>query len=312
MSKYLVTGGTGSVGRRVVKRLLDEHQSVTVLSRDEAKQHEMKLEFNHLRLNFIPCDVRDFSSFKRAIQGHKNIIHTAAFKHVPVCESYPSEAIKTNIKGVENLLRAVRNSKVERVVIVSTDKAVHPTTVMGASKLIQEKLVLAEVENERYSGRGRYYTIVRYGNLLASRGSVYHTFKSQIEKGLPLTVTSLDATRYIMEMDSAVDLIMKAANTWTYAPIFIPQIRSVSMKTLVNVLAPEDYKIEEIGLREGEKMHESMLTDEEARHVELYDGIYSIDKLTNTNYNLDCLRYSNHKDALMGIEEFKQCYQNYL
>ncbi len=280
-SSIVVTGGTGSLGQTLVRRVLEGHwgqpASVTVFSRDEAKQHRMRADFLHQAeatedaayldatrdLRFVIGDVRDYGSVVRALRGADVVVNAAALKQVPSCEYFPYEAVRTNVEGAEHIVRAIAEHDlgVSTVVAVSTDKACHPTNAMGMSKALQERILLGgrlRCPNTRFVG-------VRYGNVIASRGSVVPLFLRQIARGGPVTVTDPRMTRFLLGLDEAVDTIMAAVAHGRDGEIAVPRIRAVRVMDLARDLigdAPVDITL--VGIRPGEKLHEMLITPEES------------------------------------------------
>lgn len=282
--RVLVTGGTGSLGKVLVRRLLTGEMGVpkqiTVFSRDEAKQHSMRLAFERLRiatdeviyhnferlLQFRIGDVRDPHSVATALNDADVVFNAAALKQVPSCEYFPYEAVQTNITGAENIIRAIRESRipVETVVGVSTDKACKPVNVMGMTKAIQERLFVRanlDAEHTRFIG-------VRYGNVLASRGSVIPLFHEQIRHGRPITITTSDMTRFLLSLEQAVDTIFAAMRDGARGEIYIPRVPSAKVTDVAAALIA-DRKIETVitGIRPGEKIHEILVSEEEAHRT---------------------------------------------
>ncbi len=263
--QVLLTGGTGSFGQAFVRRVLAAglDWTVRVYSRDELKQYEMARTFERdPRLRFFLGDVRDRERLVRAMHGADVVIHAAALKHVPLCEFNPAEAVKTNIQGAQNVVDAAIDSGVGRVVALSTDKAVNPINLYGATKLCAEKIF---VHGNVYSGpRETRFSCVRYGNVLGSRGSVIPLFQKQAATGV-LTVTDLRMTRFWLTLGQAVDFVLGCLRAMRGGEIFVPRIPSMRIVDLARAIAPEAV-IKEIGMRPGEKLHEVLLTPEEARH----------------------------------------------
>ncbi|PWC78132.1 polysaccharide biosynthesis protein [Azospirillum sp. TSH64] len=276
----LITGGTGSLGKTLVRRLLEDvdrrPRKIVVFSRDEAKHHSMRVHYATARtpgeaalalaarecLQFRIGDVRDFHSVAGALHGIDVVIHTAALKQVPSCEYFPSEAIATNVGGAENIVRAIRDLRldVEAVVGVSTDKAVKPVNVMGMTKSLQERVFIAA----NLSCPSTRFVIVRYGNVLASRGSVVPLFHHQILTGGPLTVTSAEMTRFLLSLDDAVDIVFSAIEHAKAGEIYVPEVASARVVDLAEQLIDgREVEIEVIGVRPGEKIHEILVSEEE-------------------------------------------------
>ncbi len=282
----LITGGTGSFGNAVLRRFLESDLSeVRILSRDEKKQDDMRKKYNNPKLKFHIGDVRDYQSVLGAVRGADFIFHAAALKQVPSCEFYPLEAVKTNVLGTENTLEAAINCGVERVICLSTDKAVYPINAMGISKAMMEKVVVAK---SRVSDR----TIIcatRYGNVMASRGSVIPLFTNQIRAGEPITITDPDMTRFMMTLDDAVDLVLYAFEHGTPGEIFVQKAPAATIKTLAtaltDLLGAPDHPIHTIGTRHGEKLFEALLSREEMAAAEDLGGYFRIPPdLRDLNY----------------------------
>ena len=229
----LITGGTGSFGNAVLRNFLDtDVKEIRILSRDEKKQDDMRKKYNQQKLKFFIGDVRDFESIYRATQDVDYIFHAAALKQVPSCEFYPLEALKTNVLGTENILEAAIRNKVEKVICLSTDKAVYPVNAMGISKAMMEKVAIAK---SRFSGNTSI-CVTRYGNVIASRGSVVPLFVDQILQDKAITVTDYEMTRFVMTLDEAVDLVMHAFIEGNNGEIFIQKAKSADIKTIVNAV----------------------------------------------------------------------------
>ncbi len=271
----LVTGGTGSFGKKFTEVVLRDHNpsKLIIFSRDELKQHEMRRNgFNDPRLRFFIGDVRDKSRLVRAMNGVDIVVHAAALKQVPACEYNPIEAINTNVNGARNVIDAALDTGVKVVVGLSTDKAVNPANLYGATKLCMEKLF---VQSNVYSGEdGTRFSIVRYGNVVGSRGSVIPIFKSQKDSG-QLTVTDPRMTRFWITLEQGIDFVIDSILATKGAEIFIPKIPSMNIVALAKVIAPEA-QISVIGIRPGEKLHECLLSEDEARYAREYDKKYVI------------------------------------
>lgn len=260
----VLTGGTGSFGKKFVEIMLKEYKpkAIRIFSRDELKQYEMQKSFNHPSLRYFIGDIRDRDRVYRATEGATMLIHAAALKHVPVCEYNPFEAINTNIIGAENLISAALDHKIKHCVALSTDKAVNPTNLYGATKLCMERLFISA---NAYAGdHTSRFSCVRYGNVVGSRGSVIPYFLSQRETGT-ITITDNRMTRFWITLDEGVRLVIEAAETMHGGEIFVPKIPSTKVTDLARLVAP-DCKTKEIGIRPGEKLHEVLLTEDEARH----------------------------------------------
>ncbi len=261
--KILITGGTGSFGQAFVRRMLDDDLDCTirVYSRDELKQYEMARAFGQdPRLRFFVGDVRDRDRLERAMHSIDLVVHAAALKHVPICEFNPAEAVKTNIQGSQNVIDAAIDAGVTRTISLSTDKAVNPVNLYGATKLCAEKLF---VHGNVYAGaRDIRFSCVRYGNVMGSRGSVIPLFRRQAESGV-LTLTDRRMTRFWLSLEQAVDLVLNAVGQMKGGEIFVPKIPSMRIVDLARAIAPAA-EIEEVGRRPGEKLHEILLTAEES------------------------------------------------
>lgn len=272
----LVTGGTGSFGRKFVKTLLEntEARRVIVFSRDELKQSEMQREFSKHdeRLRFFIGDIRDLERLQRAFHGVDYVIHAAALKHVPILEYNPFEAVKTNILGTQNIISAALDQGVQKVVLVSTDKAANPANLYGATKLCAERLMISA---NAYSGvNGTRFGIVRYGNVFGSRGSLVKILEEQKIKG-EVTLTHEEMTRFWITLDQGVNLVLMALEKMHGGEIFIPKIPSMRIKDFIITIAP-NCKMVVTGIRPGEKLHEVLITQEEARHTKEFDKYFVI------------------------------------
>lgn len=265
----LITGGTGSFGNAVLRRFLNSGVAeIRILSRDEKKQDDMRKRYSNPRLKFYIGDVRDYQSVLNAVRGVDFIFHAAALKQVPSCEFHPLEAVKTNVLGTENVLEAAISSAVERVICLSTDKAVYPINAMGISKAMMEKVAVAKSR----SGNGTVICATRYGNVMASRGSVIPLFVEQILAGKPITITDPNMTRFMMTLDDAVDLVLYAFEHGNPGDIFVQKAPAATIQTLAYALtellkAPE-HEVREIGTRHGEKLFEVLLSREEMAAAE--------------------------------------------
>jgi len=261
----LISGGTGTFGNAVLRRFLKTGiREVRILSRDEKKQDDMRKELNDPKLRFFIGDVRDYGSILPAIEGADCVFHAAALKQVPSCEFFPLEAIRTNALGAENVLNAALAAKVEKVILLSTDKAVYPVNAMGMSKALMEKLMVAKARLADTSHT--VFCATRYGNVMASRGSVIPLFVSQILSGQPLTVTDPQMTRFMMSIDDAVDLVLYAFQHGSPGDIFVQKSPAATIDTLAKALLTLFKAKNEIlitGTRHGEKLHETLLTREE-------------------------------------------------
>jgi UDP-N-acetylglucosamine 4,6-dehydratase len=262
----LVTGGTGSFGKKFVEIMLKEFNpaKLIVYSRDEQKQHEMRqMGFQHENLRYFIGDVRDFQRLRRAFEGVDFIVHAAALKQVPACEYNPMEAVKTNILGSSNVIDASLDAKVKRVIALSTDKAVNPVNLYGATKLAAEKLF---VQSNTYAGgRNTRFSCVRYGNVVGSRGSVVPIFLHQRQNGT-ITITDERMTRFWISLEQGTRFVIRCLQQMLGGEVFVPKIPSMKVVDLARVIAPQA-KIEFIGIRPGEKLHEVLISEDEARTV---------------------------------------------
>ena len=273
--QILLTGGTGSFGRAFTDRFLQRHRrgTIRIYSRDELKQYEMAARYaGDSRLRFFIGDVRDRDRLYRAMHGVDVVVHAAAMKQVPVCEFNPAEAVKTNVDGAQNVIDAAIDAGVPKTIALSTDKAVNPVNLYGATKLCAEKLF---IHGNVYAGsRASAFSCVRYGNVMGSRGSVIPLFRRQAETGV-LTVTDLRMTRFWLSLGQAVDLVMFGIDEMDGGEIFVPKIPSMRVVDLAKAIAPEA-TLKEIGVRPGEKIHEMLLTAEEARTACEFDTHFVI------------------------------------
>jgi len=272
----LVTGGTGSFGRKFVERMLQDHHpsKVIIFSRDELKQHEMRgAGFDHPSLRYFIGDVRDLLRLRRAMQGVHVVVHAAALKQVPACEYNPIEAIMTNIMGGRNVVEAALDCGVERVMALSTDKAVNPINLYGATKLAAEKLF---VQSNAYAGgTGTRFSCVRYGNVVGSRGSVVPVFLQQRDQGR-ITITDERMTRFWLSIDQGVRFTIGCIERMEGGEVFVPKIPSMHVVDLARTIAPSS-PIEVIGIRPGEKLHEVLVSDDEARHTVELDDMFVVE-----------------------------------
>jgi UDP-N-acetylglucosamine 4,6-dehydratase len=275
--KILITGGTGSIGSGLVRKLLEFNPKVIrIFSNDENALFDLEQELKeYSNLRFLVGDVRDKERLKKATENMEIVFHAAALKHVPLCEYNPFEAIKTNVIGTQNLLEVAIDMNVEKVITVSTDKAVSPVNVMGATKLLAERLTIAA---NYYKGlRRTVFSCVRFGNVLGSRGSVVRLFEKQIQNGGPVTLTDPDMVRFVMSMDRAIELVLKAAEMAKGEEIFIFKMPALHIKNLADVmiqrLAPKyrydskNIKLRITGRRKGEKLYEELMTEDEAANA---------------------------------------------
>ena len=275
--KVLITGGTGSFGNAVLRKLLSQDvREIRIFSRDEKKQEDLRKKYNNQKLKFYLGDVRDYNSVLNCVRGCDLIFHAAALKQVPSCEFHPIEAVKTNVLGTENLLDAAISCDVERVIVLSTDKAVYPINVMGISKAMMEKVA---IQKSRITNK-TIINITRYGNVMGSRGSVIPLFLDQIINKQPITITDPNMTRFMMSLEEAVDLVFYAFKNGKSGEIFIQKSPATKIKTLVDALKKifniPNYKTKIIGTRHGEKLHEVLLSREEMARAKESKRYYCI------------------------------------
>lgn len=289
----LITGGTGSLGKTLVRRLmkgeLGKPKKVIIFSRDEAKQHQMKVEWKHLQtatdeifygnfeeiLDFRISNVRDYESVVNSIKESNVVINAAALKQVPVCEYFPFEAVKTNIIGARNIVRAIKENanNIELVINVSTDKACKPINTYGMTKAIQERIII----EANYNCKQTRFVCVRYGNVMGSRGSVIPLFQTQIENGGPVTITTQEMTRFMMSLDQSVDTVFEAMKNSNHGETYIPIVRSALITDLVDVMiSNRDVETKVIGIRPGEKIHEILVSEEEIYRTTKRNNYYVI------------------------------------
>ena len=283
----LITGGTGSFGNAVLHRFLHtDIKEIRVFSRDEKKQEDMRIELNNSKVKFYIGDVRNYDSLFSALRDVDFVFHAAALKQVPSCEFYPMEAVRTNVLGTENVLNAALACSVKKVITLSTDKAVYPINAMGISKAMMEKLMVAKARMTDESKT--VFTGTRYGNVMASRGSVIPLFVKQIKEGKPLTITDPNMTRFLMSLDDAVDLVLYAFSNASQGDIFVqkaPASTIMDLAVAVKELFNADNEIRVIGTRHGEKLYETLLTREEmANAVDMGDYYRIVPDDRDLNY----------------------------
>lgn len=262
----LITGGTGSFGNAVLRRFLNTNiKEIRIFSRDEKKQDDIRKYFQSDKLKFYIGDVRDLQSVSNAMRGVDYVYHAAALKQVPSCEFYPLEAVKTNVLGTENVLESAINHSVERVVCLSTDRAVYPINAMGISKAMMEKVIVAKSRN--LENTNTTICATRYGNVMASRGSVIPLFIRQIVSGVPITITDPNMTRFMMTLDDAVDLVLHAFKNGSNGDIFVQKAPAatieVLVKSILDIMDKPDHPVNIIGTRHGEKQYEALCSREE-------------------------------------------------
>lgn len=317
MKKLLITGGTGSFGNAVLQRFLktDYFSEIRIFSRDEKKQDDMRNELKNSKLKFFIGDVRDFNSVEPATRGVEYIFHAAALKQVPSCEFFPMEAVKTNVIGTQNVIRAAGQNGVKKVICLSTDKAAYPINAMGISKAMMEKVAIAEsrnLENTRVC-------LTRYGNVMASRGSVIPLFIKQLKENKPLTITDPNMTRFMMSLNDAVDLVLFAFENGNSGDLFVNKAPATSIGNLAEALrkmANSKSPINVIGTRHGEKLYETLCTREEMMKAEDMGEFYRIPADNrDLNYAMyyskgeqdlnEVLDYNSHNTDQLNIEQVK-------
>lgn len=317
--KLLITGGTGSFGNAVLRRFLNtDIEEIRIFSRDEKKQEDMRISLANNKVKFYIGNIRDYESIVPAMEGVDYVFQAAALKQVPSCEFYPLEAMKTNVLGTENVLNAAIAMGVERVIALSTDKAVYPINAMGISKAMMEKLVVAK---SRFTDPSKTtLCCTRYGNVMASRGSVIPLFIKLIKEGKPLTVTDPSMTRFMMSLDDAVDLVLYAYEHGTQGDTFVQKAPACTIGDLAIALKElfgADNKLQTIGTRHGEKLFETLLTREEMANAQDLGNYYRIpadDR--DLNYNKYFVEgqqqvsmmedYHSHNTQRLNIEQIKE------
>lgn len=316
----LITGGTGSFGNAVLKRFINSDlREIRVYSRDEKKQDDMRKRYANPKIKFYIGDVRDYRSILNATRGVDYIFHAAALKQVPSCEFHPMEAVKTNVLGTENVLEAAIQNQVQRVVCLSTDKAVYPINAMGISKAMMEKVMVAKSRNVDESK-----TVIcgtRYGNVMASRGSVIPLFIEQIRAGKPLTLTDPNMTRFMMTLADAVDLVLYAFEHGNNGDLFVQKAPAATVQTLAKALnclmSVPEHPIQVIGTRHGEKLYEALLSREEMACAEDMGEYYRVPPdLRDLNYAKyveqgqevisEAQDYNSHNTERLDVEGMKQ------
>lgn len=289
----MITGGTGSFGQTVLNRFLDtDFKEIRIFSRDEKKQEDMRLTLNHPKLRFYIGDVRDEASLRQAMKGVNYVFHAAALKQVPSCEFYPMEALRTNVIGTENVLNAATEAGAEKVVVLSTDKAVYPINAMGISKAMAEKVMVAK---SRLQQPGEtVFCATRYGNVMASRGSVIPLFVEQIKGGNYLTITDSNMTRFLMSLEDSVNLVLYAFTHGQQGDIFVQKAPASTVGDLATALkelfGKSGQATQVIGTRHGEKLYESLISREEMAHAIDMGGYY---RILADNRDLNYAKYFN-------------------
>ena len=300
----MITGGTGSFGNTVLKRFLaTDVREIRIFSRDEKKQEDMRIALNNSKLKFYIGDVRDYDSIYQAMRGVDFVFHAAALKQVPSCEFYPMEAVRTNVIGTENVLNAATANSVKRVVVLSTDKAVYPINAMGISKAMAEKLMVAKSRIQREGET--VFCATRYGNVMASRGSVIPLFVSQLKEGRQLTVTDPNMTRFLMSLEDSVDLVLYAYEHGKQGDIFVQKAPASTVADLVQALKEIFAKRNEIriiGTRHGEKLYESLISREEMAHSQDMGGYY---RIPADNRDLNYAKYfSEGEEKISHLDDY--------
>ncbi len=318
-SVLMITGGTGSFGQTVLNRFLNTGvREIRVFSRDEKKQEDLRIALNSEKLRFYIGDVRDQDSLRTAAKGVDYVFHAAALKQVPSCEFYPMEAVKTNVIGTENVLKIATECGVQRVVVLSTDKAVYPINAMGISKAMAEKVMVASA---RLQGPGEtVFCATRYGNVMASRGSVIPLFVSQIKSGKPITVTDPNMTRFLMSLEDSVDLVLTAFQHGQQGDIFVQKAPASTVADLAQALKElfdSNSAIKTIGTRHGEKLYESLISREEMALAKEIDNYYCIPAdnrdlnyakyFSEGDQNISLIDdYTSHNTRRLNVEQIKQ------
>ena len=317
--KLIITGGTGSFGNAVLRRFINTDISeIRIFSRDEKKQDDMRKVYNNPKIKFYIGDVRDYRSLSQAFRGVDYCFHAAALKQVPSCEFYPMEAVRTNVLGTENVLEAAIANGVQRVVCLSTDKAVYPINAMGISKAMMEKVMVAASRN--LDNCNTVICGTRYGNVMASRGSVIPLFVEQVLAGRPISITDPAMTRFMMTLEDAVDLVLYAFEHGGNGDIFVQKAPAATIqvlaKALLQILDKPNHEIRVIGTRHGEKLYESLLSREEHVAAEDLGGYYRIPPdLRDLNYGKfvekgevqisEAVDYNSHNTSRLDLEGMK-------
>tara|TARA_B100000787_G_scaffold63366_1_gene46546 strand:+ start:80 stop:1129 length:1050 start_codon:yes stop_codon:yes gene_type:complete len=299
----LITGGTGSFGNAILRRFLDSDlREIRIFSRDEKKQDDMRKAFNSPKIKFYIGDVRDYQSVLNVVRGVDFIFHAAALKQVPSCEFYPLEAVKTNVLGTENVLEAAISNGVKRVVCLSTDKAVYPINAMGISKAMMEKVIVAKSRN--VDKDNTIICATRYGNVMASRGSVIPLFLRQIFSSTPISITDPNMTRFMMTLDDAVDLVLHAFNNGANGDIFVQKAPAATINVLVQALlkitGEKDHTVDVIGTRHGEKLYEVLCSREEMFVAQDQDNYF---RIPSDNRDLNYSKYNDEGEKDLSLVE---------
>ncbi len=300
----MITGGTGSFGNKVLSRFLaTDVREIRIFSRDEKKQEDMRIKLNNPKLKFYIGDVRDADSIHQAMKGVNFVFHAAALKQVPSCEFYPLEAVRTNVLGAENVMVAAIANGVEKAVMLSTDKAVYPINAMGLSKALMEKFMVAKA---RMQNEGEtILCATRYGNVMASRGSVIPLFLAQLKEGRPLTITDPNMTRFLMSLDDSVDLVLHAYEHARQGDIFVQKAPASTIADLAQALKELSGKsspVRIIGTRHGEKLYESLVSREEMARAEDMKGYY---RIPADNRDLNYAKYfSDGEERISTMDDY--------
>jgi len=302
-SILLITGGTGSFGNAVLQRFLntDHFKEIRIFSRDEKKQDDMRNQLKNPKLKFFIGDVRDFDSIEPATRGVDYIFHAAALKQVPSCEFFPMQAVKTNVEGTQNVIKAAGQNNVKKIICLSTDKAAYPINAMGISKAMMEKVAIAESRNLQNT----IVCLTRYGNVMASRGSVIPLFINQLKSRLPLTITDPKMTRFLMSLNDAVDLVLFAFENGNQGDLFVNKAPAATIGDLaiaIKDLAKADNDINVIGTRHGEKLYETLCTREEMAKAEDM-GVYYRIPADNRDLNYS-MYFSQGEKSMAEIEDY--------
>jgi UDP-N-acetylglucosamine 4,6-dehydratase len=315
----LITGGTGSFGNAVLKRFLSTGvREIRIFSRDEKKQEEMRIALADEKLRFYIGDIRNKESLSQAMKGVDFVFHAAALKQVPSCEFYPMEAVRTNILGTENVMNAATENKVKRLIVLSTDKAVYPINAMGISKAMAEKLMVAKARMQQAGET--IFCATRYGNVMASRGSVIPLLTSQLKRGSPLTLTDVNMTRFLMSLEDSVNLVLHAYEHGEQGDIFVQKAPAASLADLTEALAKifsREAKIQIIGTRHGEKLYETLISREEMAHASDMGRYY---RIPADNRDLNYAKffsegdekishfddYTSHNAERLNVEQLKE------
>lgn len=320
----MITGGTGSFGNAMLQGFLNSDlKEIRIFSRDEKKQEDMRIEYKNDKLNFVIGDTRDFKSINNAMAGVDYVFHAAALKQVPSCEFYPMQAVETNILGSENVLEAAAVNSVNKVVVLSTDKAVYPINTMGMSKAMMEKIAIAKARDSRIRRNNAVICATRYGNVMCSRGSIIPLFIKQIKEGKPLTITNPEMTRFMMSLDNSVELVLFAFEHANPGDIFVQKSPASTIEMLaqaIKELFNADNPIHIIGERHGEKLYETLCSKEEMSKAEDLGDFYRVPAdfrdLNYTKYvqedgpKLVDYEYNSHNTHRLTVEELKKLLLN--